>query len=320
MDQRYKFVRGKPFQGLDDYLKSKSIRAKNKKIFYFIPNSVEGTIFPELISKNPEFGLRSRLGHYYELLSKSIFGGELKKQYDLDENGKVLEVKSEPDLTINNKNKTLSLIEVKSIAPGQALKLLDNQIAKYVSLQTGNYFSKSLEINFNIFRHGISKVQSKYSSRPLDELVYDLAKTTKFLISLPFSVIFEIYKTNDVFIGSRYEGRFYDNLTRFNSSRINDLIANPEQTLEKMKINLENLIIQKSKFPNSVFINNIKIEPFPALVVLDKRSLEEISENMKKDLSENKELSNRFLRINQETEVSPPKDVLFENQTFEAPF
>lgn len=248
------------------------------------------------------------------MLSKSISGGILKKLYDLEKHSNGDEIKGEPDLTIHKKNKSVSLIEVKSIAPGQALKLIDNQISKYVSLQTGEYFFKCPSIRFDIFRHGISGIQKKYMARPLEELIYDLSKTTKFLISLPFSVIFEIYKSTDSFSGSRYDGKFYHHLTRFNSSAINELIAKPEQTLEKMKINLENLIIQKRKFPDTSVLNNIKIEPFPILIVLDKLSQEEVSENIKKGLEKNKEISDRFLAINRGVEISIRENSLFRGQ------
>lgn len=316
MNSRYKFIRGKPFEGLEDYLKGSSIKTKNKKIIYPISNSIQNNLLPELIFENPEFGLRTRLGHYYELLSKSISGGAIKKQYNCNDNN----IKSEPDLTIHKKNKSISLIEVKSIAPGEALKLADNQIAKYVSLQTGDYFTKCPSITFNIFRHGISGIQKKYMARPLEELICDLSKTTKFLISLPFSVIFELYKSTDGFSGSRYEGRFYPNLTRFNSSKINDLIANPEHTLEKMKINLDDLIIQKRKFPSTIFMNGINLSSFPALIILDKLSSEEVSENIKKDLEKNKEISDRFLEINQETEILPQEENLFSQPIDDVPF
>ena len=186
MDPRYKFVRGKPFQGLSDYLEGRPIRTKKQKIIYPLSNSVQNNFFPGLISENSEFGLRSRLGHYYELLSKSISVGALKKLYNLDKCSNDNNLQSEPDLTIHKKNHSVYLIEVKSVAPGQALKLKDDQIAKYVSLQTGDYFSKSPSIRFNIFRHGISEIQKKYKARHLEELIYDLSKTTKFLVSLPF--------------------------------------------------------------------------------------------------------------------------------------
>ena len=320
MDPRYKFVRGKPFQGLSDYLEGRSLRTKKQKIIYPISNSVQDKLFPELISENPAFGLRTRLGHYYELLSKSISGGTLKKLYTLEEYSNGDSIKSEPDLTVQKKDKSVFLTEVKSIAPGQALKLGDNQIAKYVSLQTGDYFSKSPLIRFDIFRHGILGIQKKYITRPLEELIYDLSKKTKFLVSLPFSVIFEIYKSTDGFSGSRYEGEFYFNLTRFNSSAINDLIANPEYILEKMKINLDDLVIQKRKFPSTIFINGINLQSFPVLIIIDKISPDKVSEKIKKDLNENKELSNRFLAINQEIETPYLGNNLSSPQQIDVPF
>lgn len=320
MDPRYKFVRGKPFQGLSDYLEGKSLRTKKQKIIYPISNSVQNNFFPELISENPAFGLRTRLGHYYELLSKSILGGTLKNLYNLNQSSNGDSIKSEPDLTSYKKNKSVFLTEVKSIAPGQALKLMDNQIAKYVSLQTGDYFSKCPSIRFDIFRHGIKRIQKKYMARPLEELINDLSKTTKFLVSLPFSVIFEIYKSTDGFSGSRYGGEFYSNLTRFNSSAINDLIANPEYTLEKMKINLDDLVIQKRKFPSTIFMNGVKLESFPVLIILDKISSDKVSEKIKKDLDENQELSNRFLAINQEIETPYLKNSLSSPQQIKVPF
>ncbi len=157
-------------------------------------------------------------------------------------------------------------------------------------------------------------------ARPLEELLYDLSKTTKFLVSLPFSVIFEIYKSTNGFSGSRYEGEFYFNLTRFNSSAINNLIANPEYTLEKLKINLDDLVIQKRKFPNTIFMNDVKLESFPILIILDKISPERVSEKIKKDLDENQELSNRFLEMNKETEILPQEENFFSQPIDDATF
>jgi len=319
MDPRYKFVRGKPFQGLSDYLEGKSIRTKNKKIIYPVSHSVQDALFSEPVYENPEFGLRTRLGHYYELLSKSISGGALKKLYNLEKYSNGDSIKSEPDLTSHKKNKSVLLTEVKSIAPGQALKLLDNQITKYVSLQTGNYFSKCPLIKFDIFRHGITEIQKKYKTRSLEELVRDLSKTTKFMVSLPFRVIFEIYKSTDGFSGSRYEGEYYLALTRFNSSTINDLIANPEYTLEKMKINLDDLIIKKRKFPGNVFMNGVNLEPFPILIVLDKMSSDKVSEKIKREIDEDKKLSNRLSTINREIETPKKEESLFSPQILESP-
>lgn len=317
MDPRYKFIRGKPFQGLSDYLEARSIKTKKQKITYPIPSSLQNTLFPEITPENPAFGLRQRLGHFYELISKSISGGLVKNLYVLNNDPNEKISKSEPDITTYKKNNRVFLREVKSVAPGQSLKLFDDQIAKYVSLQTGEYFCKTPSIRFDIFRHGISKIQKKYMRQTLEVLIADLSKSTKYLISLPFSVVFEIYKGTKEF-SSRYDGIKYSPLTRFSSLGMNEFIANPEYALKKMNINLDNLIIEKRKFPKTVKINNNRVEPFPIVLITDKRSENKISKEIKKELDSNSELANRFYfnqdSLDQENnffEPIPDEDVPF---------
>jgi len=173
------------------------------------------------------------------------------------------------------------------------VKLNDYQIFKYYVLQTRDFFKKSPTIVFDIYRYGFSGIQSKYNLKKLDELVNDLSTNTKFMISLPFSLIFQIYKNGNQFT-SRYEGEATPAHTRFLSKGINELLAYPDHTLEKMKINPKDYLIEKRKSPKRIYMNESKINPFPILLIKDKFSQEHIKDNLEKEVQSNKILSERF--------------------------
>ena len=131
-DPRMKFVRSKenPFLGLDDYRNAPEIEVQNKEITY----PLQLSLFPDTRSN---YGLRVRLGHFYELLSQGINGGKVKERQEMSNGTLIGTLVSEPDVSSKNYYR-----EAKGIRPGGDLKLIDNQIAKYFLLQTGKFATK----------------------------------------------------------------------------------------------------------------------------------------------------------------------------------
>ena len=164
MDPRFKFIRGTPFQGLGDYSETSPIRAKKRKILYPIKKPSEQT---DLFKGNPtiqhpEYGLRIRSGHFYELLSQAIWGGKVKALYQVESNSNGNLIGTEPD--VSDLRKYL-LREVKSMDSKGIIKLNDDQIFKYFLMQTRDFFKNPPTILFDLYRYGFSGIQSKYNMK-----------------------------------------------------------------------------------------------------------------------------------------------------------
>ena len=226
--KKFGFIRGLSFDGLLDYKKSKTLKPRKRKLTY----PVQLNLYE---NGNSDFGLRTRLGRFFELVCSGIYGGRIKQNCNIGESSNGFSVNAQPDLVHTTR---LCIREVKGVSPGESLKLSDEQIVKYYKLQVSPYFKKSPEIRFEIFRHGVRELQKKYgwsqSENSLDDLVEDLSGTTKFLLSLPFSVVFLAYSLQNKFTSRHDNEKTYLTLTRLNSSGLNNLLAYPEETLSEL--------------------------------------------------------------------------------------
>lgn len=254
MDPRYKFIRGQPFDGLKDYFEAPILEVKDININFPVQTSM-------FTGFNQSNGLNKKLGDIFELISRGIHGGRIKQRQELDYSENTIII--EPDITCEN-----YYFEVKSVAPGEALKLKDSQIAKYFLLETGDY-SKKKPIKFDIFRHGIKKLQSNFRNKSLDELILNIANSTKFMVSAPFRVVFDLYSSDQL---SRDDGDKHPTSTKVNSTNLNKLITYPKETLESLKVELEGLEFRKNKFPEGVKLNGYEISSFPILTIEDSGS------------------------------------------------
>jgi len=215
--------------------------------------------------------MRARLGKYFEILSQGIYGGNIKELQKVNESsGKVILV--EPDITLKPKK---YFKEIKSVSPGECLKLTDEQISKCMALQLKS-FDKFPNIDFEIFRHGVRKLVKRYNKINLLELVNEISNTIQFMISLPFSVIYKIYLGKCEKYTSRYNGLKWDNMTRLNSSGLNNFLLYPAKTFEEFEINPSNFIFSKFRFSENVTMNFHKVSSFPILIVREKDHLSEI--------------------------------------------
>ena len=68
MDERYKFVRGGPFDGLDDYASAPELAMKNKTLVYPIAQRERQLSFAGFFTQRQ---LNENLGYFFELLSLS---------------------------------------------------------------------------------------------------------------------------------------------------------------------------------------------------------------------------------------------------------
>jgi len=166
-------------------------------------------------------------------------------------------------------------------------------------MQTKDFFKNSPTILFDVYRYGFSGIQSKYNLKKLDDLVRDLAKNTKFMVSMPFSLIFQIYK-NENTLTSRYEGPAAAPHTRFLSRGINELLAYPEQTLGKIGVYLEDYLIEKRKSPKRIYINRTCIPQFPVLLIKDVLPQEQIKLKLENEIKSDKMFSERFKILEEE--------------------
>ena len=66
-------------------------------------------------------------------------------------------------------------------------------------------------------------------------------------------------------------------------------------------------------------MNGVNLEPFPILIVLDKMSSDKVSEKIKREIDEDKKLSNRLSTINREIETPKKEESLFSPQILESP-
>ncbi len=259
MNSRYKFIRSQnPFEGLEDYVHSPYQRVKNK----FPEYPIQLWLDFENVGLLSGFGLRSKLGKYFEILTAAIFGAGIKQRYEVNGAKGELYI-SEPDVI-----KKSRVIEVKGVSRGESLKISWEQLGKYAIIQKGETWLKTPLIEYVIFRHGVRKLVTEYKNSSLEELVSDISKSIRSMYKLPFSLVVEICKSGTEFT-SIYDGARYDSLTRILSSGLNHILAYPEKTLEKLGLQ-DKYFIKKTRFPGTVTLSGFEINPFPVIFFEDK--------------------------------------------------
>jgi hypothetical protein len=281
-DQRYNFIRGHPFAGLEDYFASEEMEVKNKEIIYSLKNTHNQNL-------NQFQNLGKKLACFYEILIQGIYGGERGKGYTL-ENDKGFCLKLIPDLVSENR-----IWDSKATASRQHIKLIDDQIMKYSLFQIKN--EEMPIIKMDIFRHGINHLNSKFADKPLKELIFRLTQKTKSLISLDLSIIFEYYrlssKTKDFKL--RYEkGNSY---TKISSVTLNSLLAYPEKSLESIGMDLKDIDIKKRRFPSNVTMDGYEINSFPVLIIENKNYPEKWLEGFKRIIEDGSHIPSMFMDL-----------------------
>ena len=273
MEKRLRFIRSpNPFAGLDDYLIADEFRIKNNQIEYPIQLALDGfRIIPA------EEGMKGKLGYYFESLSQGIYGGRLRG-FPQPVNGSRHSrevVTLEPDIVDDEKN---YLRDSKAVSPGNCVKIEDVQLGKYVCLQLKKNIPNPSRITFEIFRHGVRGLVKNFKHKPLEELVNMLSTNTRFMISLPLSVLLAVhnfglinrYDNNKPKYSYRYDGEKYRHYSSLSSHGLNAILAYPEETLVRYGLSPDNYNILKLRLPKGITMNRREIRPFPVLLIRDK--------------------------------------------------
>jgi len=254
-DPRYRFVRARNiFDGLDDYFKSRPINLVNRVLEY-------------PMDRRETNDFNKKIGDYFEFLVQGIYGGMLREQYYPNENNLLIE----PDLiNISHKN----IFESKSVFAGEVLKIEDFQLAKYIYLQKvfkNKESNKYPIITYEISKHRVSKLSARFKNKPLEFFVGECSKNILSYISLPLSVISKIHLSEkDKNFISRGGENWHSTYTSLTSTGLNLFIAYPEEALSRIKLNPEDYIIKKRKFPKTITMNSKNINSFPVLIIRDK--------------------------------------------------
>src|SRR3989344_133895 len=225
----FPFVRGDVFEGLDFY--TQPLKVFKKDLVYPLRNVQK--VFPN-IGWEYSYGMRARLGLYFEILSAAIYGGELNHDRKVEIEDEDRNFVTEPDVT-HSKKKIYR--EVKSVARGNGVLLKDYQMEK------------------------------NYKVSELDSLVSELSEKTRFLISIPFSLAYTIYDNCPKNISSRYEEKGYEWYTRFNSTGLNKLLSNPQEIVKELGFDIKDFCFKFRKFPKGVMFNGREISQFPVLII-----------------------------------------------------
>jgi len=242
--------------------------------FFSHLSEIQGDIFrgknPNQWEKN-EFinNMNPRLGAFFELLSYQIFGGTLlglKSLSGIDG--------FKPDIVDYSKN---VIREVKSCKWGDSLKLTNHKIGEYALMQSYIDFlpedlrhsSEPFQIFFDCFKYNITNPANLFMQRTKDKqqlfnsIFNELPNEISYLISLPFSVIWEINNNS-----SRYDGPRYDSLSRFSSLLMQDLLTHPHHTIEnKLGLNPDDYRIKQTRIPRTMKICRRPLKPFPVLLI-----------------------------------------------------
>ncbi len=204
---------------------------------------------------NPTTNLHStyhahvKMGQFYELLTKALFGGKLCDSVLRCNNGKRHGIK--PDL-LDNKNKTA--LESKANRSGHQMNLLDNQIESYRWFQIMN---EDYTIYFVFYRHGYRRIKSAKES--LEDLQKNLSIRTYAAIKLPFDIVYTMWKHRGF---KRYEQKTWNFCTRINSPYMNLFLADPKKALSTLKVNLGDYTIGKFLSCGDLYIENCKMDEF----------------------------------------------------------
>lgn len=260
------------FNPLDlvDYMGPKPIKVFDKNPSYSIQEELFESIFYD--SKKVNYGLRKRIGDFYEILTQSIFGGNWvgTRNASQIENGLF-----QPDIITQDK-----IIESKSVCWKETLKLTDFQIDQYLVHQCDG--SQPNRIFFAIYKYKLRNPLiyfKQFNKNVLDEIVKTLSQETAFMMFLPFSVVYNLHNPDlPSEFKSRYEDERWDRLSRFNSTGIKRMLEFPGEVLDSYSLNPEDYLIVKTRLPEGVRMNQSSVKPFPILFVEDKDHKKWLSE------------------------------------------
>jgi hypothetical protein len=279
MDDRYKFVRGGPFDGLEDYASAPKLTMTSKKLAYPVAQREAQISFSGFYSQRQ---LNENLGYFFELLAQGIYGGQLTNRNFISPQLSLFTGREEiiqPDLIVKNGHYK----EVKGCETGEPLKLPILQLGKYrtvlrsgavQNLQSPLAQNSIPELEFEIFRHRMKKLDASFKTKSLEDMIFLLCSEVRYGVSLPARVIYQIYAHAANHSNSYVAMDNQDNGSRvkLKSRGQNNIIADTEKVLKELGFeNSEEFEIIKYKFPSDVTVNGIPVVSFPFLLIKDRK-------------------------------------------------
>jgi len=279
-----------PFDGLSDYqdsdiMKFQRIDAHSSmgQVTAFL-NGEENDPAPVYVfqgdKKIPftQSTIRGKMGLFYELAAQAIYSGQRRNNYTIGPQGNQLNV--QPDLMKRSIEDNV-IRDSKSVLITNTLKMTNSQFIKYAYIQRMDlkkenpllFFGDPL-ITYEIFRHGVDTPEKTYTGLPGKDLFDAMAKKTRFLASIPFSVAQAIHeRRGDQNATNEYHEeitREYDCVT-LNKSYLDLLISDPEAFLKTFELNPKDYIISKNRSPPRSFkMMGTSVSSFPILTFRDK--------------------------------------------------
>ena len=205
------------------------------------------------------------MGTYYEFITQGFYGGKLSDlKYITRTNGRDEGelFSAKPDI-IDTRRKKVG--ESKACYSGESCKLQDLQIERYKSIQ---YDNQDSAVYFAIYRHTLKGIKSIWKGSE-KELLEELADKTRFSIVLPFSIILSLYKSKNLELVYRYDGKKFYKCSSIRSLTINRFLTEPKGVIEQLDLNYNNFIVNRFLSPKNFHTNNHRVRQFPLLTIFD---------------------------------------------------
>lgn len=203
------------------------------------------------------------LGAFYELLTKSLYGGHLVSTlYNTSE----LDYPTRPDV-VSKDNKIIW--ESKAAVINRTLNLLDYQVTGYKHLQLNHPNS---QIRFAIYRHSVRGIKSYPNTEEelLKELTGTNGRSTVYSIVLPLSVVVALHESRDEDIIYRYDGEAYDVCTVLRSKIPTRFITEPEIILDQLGLDPKDFEVDRLISPKNFRMGTRRLKQFPIVHIQDK--------------------------------------------------
>lgn len=204
-------------------------------------------------------GNRTNLGLFFEILTSSVFGGNLIDSNCLIDDEDYIN----PDVLCNKRK---IILESKASYTGYQGLLLDAQVARYRAYQIAK---PDYDIYWIFWRHNFKNVMK--FTKSTDELFKELPKAVRGAICLPFSIICQMHNGDYPEI-KRYEWQHRSGenfLTRISSLYLNKFILDFNEACNHYRLNYKNFTRKICKV-DTLKINNKKVNPFVLCIVKDK--------------------------------------------------
>jgi hypothetical protein len=205
---------------------------------------------------------QSRLGFYFELVGRGLYGGSLYGSRRSAKRGYPT-FASNPD-TVDLPNNRMR--EHKACSAGSTLILRDEQIKSYLEDQRSY---PAWDIRSVLFRHGLKGIRSFEGSD--GELFSYLGNHTLYGLNLPLSVLVSLHEghkyNNGTIIATRSENKSFPWATRVSKGYLNQLFFEPEKSLNQIDLDPTEYSIRRDRSPRDFSVDRKHVAPFPILTI-----------------------------------------------------